>query len=40
MTNEYDYPTKIKALVEECRCAKEKIKELEEKARKDEKTSI
>lgn len=31
MTNESDYPSKIKGLVEELRFAKEKIKDLEEK---------
>lgn len=39
MTNEFDYPNKIKNLVEEVRCAKDKIKDLEEKARKDDKVA-
>lgn len=40
MTNEFDYPAKIKGLVEELRYSKEKIKEIEDKLRKEEKQSI
>jgi hypothetical protein len=40
MSNEYEYPAKIKQLVEEIRFAKDKIKELEEKSRKDSKTAM
>ena len=38
MTTENDYVAKIKALMDELRMAKEKIKEMEEKQKKDEKT--
>jgi hypothetical protein len=40
MTSEYEYPGKIKTLVEEIRFAKEKIKDFEEKTRKDEKNAM
>ena len=36
MANENDYPSKIKTLVEEVRYAKDKIRELEEKSRREE----
>jgi hypothetical protein len=38
MTTENDYVSKIKALMDELRMAKEKIKEMDEKQKKDEKT--
>jgi TolA-binding protein len=38
MTSENDYVSKIKGLMDELRMAKEKIKEMEEKQKKDEKT--
>jgi TolA-binding protein len=38
MTTENDYVSKIKGLMDELRMAKEKIKEMEEKQKKDEKT--
>jgi hypothetical protein len=38
MTTENDYVSKIKNLMDELRMAKEKIKEMEEKQKKDEKT--
>ena len=38
MTTENDYVAKIKALMDELRMAKEKIKEMDEKQKKDEKT--
>lgn len=40
MSNEYEYPNKIKHMVEEIRFAKDKIKELEEKNRKDSKAAM
>jgi hypothetical protein len=40
MSSEYEYPSKIKTLVEEIRFAKERIRELEEKSRKDEKNAL
>ena len=39
MSNEFEYPQKIKQLVEEVRWAKDKIKELEEKSRRDFKST-
>ncbi len=38
MTTENDYVSKIKGLMDELRMAKEKIKEMDEKQKKDEKT--
>lgn len=38
MTTENDYVAKIKGLMDELRLAKERIKEMEEKMKKDEKT--
>ena len=38
ITTENDYVTKIKGLMDELRIAKEKIKDMEEKMKKDEKT--
>jgi hypothetical protein len=40
ITNEMDYPGRIKQLVEELRFARDKIKEYEEKMRKDQKVSL
>jgi hypothetical protein len=40
ITNENDYPLKIKNLVEELRYSREKLLEAQEKLRRDEKTSI
>ena len=40
MTSEYEYPSKIKTLVEEIRFAKERIKELEDRSRKDERNAL
>lgn len=36
ITDEHDYPSRIKALVEELRCAKERIRGLEQKLRNEE----
>ena len=38
MTTDNDYVAKVKALMDELRLAKEKIKEMDEKMKKDEKT--
>ena len=40
ISNDSDYPAKIKNLVEEIRHNKAKIKEFEDKQRRDEKTGI
>jgi hypothetical protein len=40
ITNENDYPNRIKTLVEELRVSRDKIRDLEEKARREEKHSL
>ncbi|CDW89959.1 UNKNOWN [Stylonychia lemnae] len=40
LVNEGDYPNKIKSLMEQLKLAKEKIRELEDKSRKDDKNSL
>jgi len=40
MSNEFDYPNKVKSMMDELKSYKERVKELEDKIKKDEKTSI
>lgn len=40
MVNEGDYPNKIKHLAEELRRTKDKIKEYEDKSRRDDKNAL
>lgn len=40
MEKEYDYPTKIRAIMEELKLAKEKIRVLDEKSKREDKNAM